>query len=105
RAALAISDYQAVDRDFAFVVDDAVEAETILRAARGAEKKLIEAASVFDVFSGEKAAAQMGVGKKSVAISVRLQPVAGTLTDEEIEAACAKVVAGVTKATGATLRA
>ena len=104
RAALDISDYQAVDRDFAFVVDADVEAEAILRAARGAEKKLIESASVFDVFAGEKAEAQMGAGKKSVAITVRLQPTGGTLTDKEIEAVASKVVAGVAKATGGALR-
>ncbi|MEO0359725.1 MAG: phenylalanine--tRNA ligase subunit beta [Pseudomonadota bacterium] len=104
RPALAVSDFQAVERDFAFVVGDEVEAEAILRAARAADKKLIEAASVFDVFAGAKAAAQMGEGKKSVAITVRMQPTAGTLTDEEIEAVAAKIVAGVEKATGGALR-
>ena len=99
-----ISDYQAVERDFAFVVDADVEADAILKAARGAEKKLIEAASVFDIFAGERAEAQMGAGKKSVAISIRLQPKSSTLTDEEIEAVGAKVIAGVAKATGGVLR-
>ena len=105
RPALAISDYQAVERDFAFVVDADVEAETILRAARGADKALIEAVSVFDVFAGQRAEAQMGAGKKSVAFSVRLQPKSGTLTDEEIESVAAKVVAAVAKASGGELRA
>lgn len=104
RPALDASKFQAVDRDFAFVVDAGVEAETILKAARSAEKKLIETATVFDVFGGAKAEAQMGEGKKSVAITVRLQPKGGTLTDEEIEAVAAKVVANVTKATGGALR-
>lgn len=104
RPALDISDFQAVERDFAFVVDGDVEAEAILRAARGAEKTLIEQVSVFDVFAGQKAEAQMGAGKKSVAVSVRLQPKTGTLTDEEIDAVSSKVVEAVAKATGATLR-
>ncbi|QIE55728.1 phenylalanine--tRNA ligase subunit beta [Pikeienuella piscinae] len=104
RPALALSAYQAVERDFAFVVDARTEAETILRAARAADKALIEEASVFDVFDGPKAEAQMGEGRKSVAISVRLQPTKGTLTDEEIEAVAARVVAGVEKATGGALR-
>ncbi|MGB0507001.1 MAG: phenylalanine--tRNA ligase subunit beta [Pikeienuella sp.] len=104
RPALNASKFQAVERDFAFVVDADVEAEKILKAAKGAEKKLIEAASVFDVFSGAKAEAQMGEGKKSVAITIRLQPKGGTLTDEEIEAVAAKVVANVGKATGGALR-
>ena len=70
------------------------------KAARGAEKKLIDGAVIFDVFSGAKAEAQMGEGNKSVAITVRLQPAAGTLTDEEIEAVSARVIAAVKKATG-----
>ncbi len=104
RPALEASDFQAVERDFAFVVDADVEAEAILRAARGAEKALIEQVSIFDVFVGKQAEAQMGAGKKSVAVSVRLQPKTGTLTDEEIEAVSARVVDAVAKATGGALR-
>ena len=105
RPPLDASDFQAVERDFAFVVDAEVEAETLLRAARGAEKALIESASVFDVFDGPRAAQALGEGRKSLALSVRLQPRKGTLTDEEIEAVAAKVVAAVEKASGGTLRA
>ena len=104
RPALEVSDLQAVERDFAFVLDARVEAETLLRAARSADKTLIESAAVFDVFDGPKAAAALGEGRKSVAISVRLQPRRQTLTDEEIDAVAAKVVAAVEKATGGTLR-
>ncbi|MEM7507363.1 MAG: phenylalanine--tRNA ligase subunit beta [Pseudomonadota bacterium] len=104
RPALARHDLQAVDRDFAFVVDQATEAETILRAARGADKKLIAGARVFDIFTGEKAAAQFGEGQKSIAITLHLQPTEATLTDEEIEALSTKVVAAVEKATGGHLR-
>jgi len=104
RPALRVSDYQAVERDFAFVVDSDIPADSILRAAKGADKQLVDAVSVFDVFEGEKAEAQMGAGKKSVAIAVRLQPTEGTLTDKQIEAAADKVVAQVMKATGGTLR-
>jgi len=105
RPALVVSDFQAVERDFAFVVDERVEAEAVLRAARGADRKLIERASVFDVFSGGKAVEQFGEGRKSIAISVRLQPTAGTLTEAEIEAVVERVVAAVAKATGGILRA
>jgi phenylalanyl-tRNA synthetase beta chain len=105
RPALQASDLPAVERDFAFVVDERIEAEAILRAARGAEKRLIEGASVFDVFAGPRAAEQFGPGKKSVAISVRLQPVERTLTEAEIEAVSHRIVAAVEKATGGTLRA
>lgn len=105
RPALKLSDYQAVERDFAFVVDAKVEAITALNAAQGADKALIESVRVFDEFAGAKAEAQMGAGRKSIALTVRLQPTAGTLTEAEIEAVAAKVVEKVAKATGGTLRA
>jgi phenylalanyl-tRNA synthetase beta chain len=104
RPALEISDLQAVERDFAFVVDKGVEALTILNAAQGADKTLIERVAVFDQFAGEKAEAQIGAGKKSIAISVRLQPRGKTLTDEDIEAVGAKIIEKVAKATGGSLR-
>ncbi|MEE9387541.1 MAG: phenylalanine--tRNA ligase subunit beta [Paracoccaceae bacterium] len=104
RAALKVNDLQAVERDFAFVVDAGVEALTLVNAAAGADKALIAAVSVFDEFKGMKAEAQMGDGKKSLAISVRLQPMDATLTDKDIEAVSAKIVAGVAKATGGVLR-
>jgi phenylalanyl-tRNA synthetase beta chain len=104
RPALAISDLQPVERDFAFVLDDRVEAETVLKAARAADKALIEQVSVFDVFAGQGAAAQLGPGKKSLAIAVRLQPTAATLTEAEIEGVSDRVVASVVKATGGALR-
>ena len=105
RPALVLSDLQAVDRDFAFVVDESVEALTLVNAAIGADKTLIDSVRVFDQFTGEKAQAQMGAGKKSLAITVRLQPTDKTLTEKDIEAVSAKIVEKVAKATGGTLRA
>lgn len=104
RPALAISDLQAVERDFAFVVDAGVEGLTAVNAALGADKALIDSVRIFDQFTGEKAEAQMGAGKKSIALTVRLQPTGKTLTEAEIEAVSAKVIEKVTKATGGTLR-
>ncbi len=104
RPALAISDLQAVDRDFAFVVDAKVEALTAVNAALGADKVLIESVRVFDQFTGDKAEAQMGQGRKSIALTVRLQPVTATLTEAEIEAVSAKIIEKVAKATGGSLR-
>jgi phenylalanyl-tRNA synthetase beta chain len=104
RPALVVSDLPAVERDFAFVLDARVEAEAVVRAARAADKALIAEVAVFDVFDGPKAEAALGAGKKSLAIAVRLQPTERTLTEPEIEAVSARVVAGVAKATGGTLR-
>ncbi|GLQ05383.1 phenylalanine--tRNA ligase subunit beta [Sneathiella chinensis] len=100
KSPLQVSDYQAVERDFAFLMDQDVPAEKILRAARGADKKLIADATIFDIYEGDKVEA----GKKSVALSVRLEPQDKTLTDEEIDAVSAKVVMNVEKTSGGTLR-
>ena len=104
RPALKLSDLQAVERDFAFVVDAGVEALTLVNAAQGADKTLIETVRVFDQFAGPAAEAQMGPGKKSIALAIRLQPADKTLTDPEIEAVSARVIEKVMKATGGTLR-
>jgi phenylalanyl-tRNA synthetase beta chain len=104
RPALKLSDLQAVERDFAFIVDARVEASVLVNAALGADKALIESVRAFDQFVGEKAEAQMGAGKKSIAITARLQPVDSTLTDAEIEAISAKIIEKVMKASGGTLR-
>jgi len=90
-----------VTRDFAFVVDRAVKAADIVRAAQNVDRKLITSVSVFDIYEGQGIEA----GKKSVAIAVTIQPREKTLTDQEIDAVAAKVVAEVTKKTGGTLRA
>ncbi|MBQ0752501.1 MAG: phenylalanine--tRNA ligase subunit beta [Roseovarius sp.] len=100
RGALDISDLQAVERDFAFVVDAQTEALTLINAAAGADKALIEDVRVFDAFSG----GSLGEGKKSLALTVRLQPRDKTLTEAEIEAVSAKIIEKVTKATGGVLR-
>lgn len=100
KGALTISDLQAVERDFAFVVDADVEALTLVNAAAGADKALIHDVRVFDEFIGDS----LGEGKKSLAITVRLQPKDATLKDADIEAVGAKVIEKVIKATGGVLR-
>lgn len=100
RAALQLRDLQAVDRDFAFVVDADVEALKLVNAAASADKALIESVRVFDEFIG----GSVGDGKKSVALTVRLQPSDKTLKEADIEAVTNKIVAKVSKATGGALR-
>jgi phenylalanyl-tRNA synthetase beta chain len=92
--------FQPVRRDFAFIVDGTVPADSVVRAARGAERALITGVVLFDVYEGDR----MAEGKKSLGVEVTFQPRERTLTDAEIEVACQKVVAAVAKATGATLR-
>ncbi len=100
KGALELRDLQAVERDFAFVVDAEVEALNLVNAAAGADKALIEGVRVFDEFIG----GSLGEGKKSIAVTVRLQPTDKTLKEADIEAVAAKIVEKVGKATGGTLR-
>jgi len=100
RPLLKASALQPLERDFAFVLDATVPAEQVLRAARNADKGLICDVTVFDLYEGS----HLPAGKKSLAISVTLQPTDRTLTDEDIEAVSAKVVQAVIKASGGELR-
>ena len=100
RPMLTLSAFQPIERDFAFVVAADVEAAKVVQAARGAEKTLIDDVRVFDVFEGQA----LGEGKKSLAITVVLQPTESTLTDEEIEGISTSIVQAVEKATGGMLR-
>jgi phenylalanyl-tRNA synthetase beta chain len=97
---IELSAFQPVSRDFAFIVDRTVKAGDILRAAQGVDKKLITAVTVFDVYEGKG----VDEAKKSVAIAVVIQPRDKTMTDQEIEAVAAKIVAEVNKKTGGVLR-
>ena len=98
-AALELPTLQPVLRDFAFVVSRETPAEAVLRAARMADRALIAGVALFDVYEGENVAA----GQKSLGVEVTFQPRAA-MTESEIAAASARVVAAVAKATGATLR-
>ena len=82
------------------MVDAAVKAADLVRAAQNVDKKLITGVTVFDVYEGKG----IDPGKNSLAVAVTIQPRDKTMTDEEIEALAGKIVAEVTKRTGGTLR-
>ncbi len=100
KGAMDKSDLLPLARDFAFVVDAALPAETLVRAAKGADKALIADVNLFDVYAGK------GVedGKKSLAIEVIIQPREATLTDAQIETLSKTIITKVEKATGGVLR-
>lgn len=100
RELLKPSPFQPVSRDFAFIVDQSVEAEKLVRAVKGVDKTLITHVEIFDVYAGKG----VDPGKKSIALAVTLQPVEKTLTDEEINALSAKIIESVIKQTGGSLR-
>lgn len=97
---LILPPFQPLRRDFAFIVDEKVEAEQIVRAAAGADKNLITAVDVFDVYAGKG----IDPGKKSVAINVTIQPREKTMTDAEIEDIAGKITGAVAAKTDGTLR-
>jgi phenylalanyl-tRNA synthetase beta chain len=97
---LSLSAFQAVRRDFAFVVDSNVPAVTLVRAAQGADKQLITGVNVFDLFEGPS----LGEGKKSIAIEITIQPRDRTLTDEDLDKIAKSVIANVEKSSGGVLR-
>ncbi len=97
---LALSDFQPLTRDFAFIVDKTVAAGDMAKTAQNADRALIAETSVFDIYEG----AGVEPGKKSVALAVTLQPVEKTLTEAEIEAVAAKIVAEMAKRYKAALR-
>jgi phenylalanyl-tRNA synthetase beta chain len=100
RPVLELVPFQPVSRDFAFIVDRSIKSGDLVRAAAGVDKKLITNVTLFDVYEGKG----IDDGKKSVAIAVTVQPREKTLTDQEIDAIGAKIVAEVTKKTGGVLR-
>jgi phenylalanyl-tRNA synthetase beta chain len=100
RPPLELPVFQPIERDFAFVVDRDLAAETLLRAARGVDRRLVSEIRLFDVYEG----AGLPEGKKSLAITVVLQPREHTLTDAEIEGFSKRLVAVVEKATVGRLR-
>ncbi len=100
RPALKVSDLPVVERDFAFILDRGVHAQDLIAAVRGADNDLIESVSVFDVYEGPG----IPEGKKSLAVSVRLQPREKTLTDSEIEAVSAQIISATDNRLGAKLR-
>ncbi|WP_097092579.1 phenylalanine--tRNA ligase subunit beta [Novosphingobium sp. Chol11] len=99
RAPYAPPALQAVKRDFAFVVDEAVEADALVRAVKGADKKAIVDARLFDVFVGPG----VDEGRKSLAIEVTLQPGEKSFSQDELDAISAAVVKAAEKL-GGTLR-
>ena len=100
KAALKLSDYQAVERDFAFIVDEKVTAGDMMKFIASADKQLITEVAIFDVYAGK------GVepGKKSVAIKVTLQSFERTLSEQDITTVSNAIVSAASKGFGGVLR-
>lgn len=95
-----ISDLQKITRDFAFIVDENITCQEIIKAVKSAEKNLLKKAEIFDIYVGKN----IDPGKKSIGVSITLLPKEKNLEMSDIEAISNKVIENVTKATGAVLR-
>jgi phenylalanyl-tRNA synthetase beta chain len=100
KSAPVLPSFQPLRRDFAFLMPETMAAETVLKAAKAADRKLIANVTLFDRYSGQN----LPAGQISLAIAVTLQPVEKSLTEAEIDAVSAKIIAAVQKATGGELR-
>jgi phenylalanyl-tRNA synthetase beta chain len=95
-----LTSFPPVRQDLAVIVAEDVAAEDVLRAVRGAGGKLLDGVRVFDVYRG----AQVGEGRKSLALALTFQAPDRTLSDEDVAPVRDKVVAALAKHVGGELR-
>ncbi len=94
------SDYQKSERDFAFVVDKIFKIGALEKIIREVDETLIQSVTTFDVYQGDN----IPKDKKSVAISVTLQAIDKTLTENDLEQISKRIIDTVSEKTGATIR-
>ncbi len=93
--------FPAVTMDVAFVVDEEVTHEQLLRCITSAGGKLLDTAQLFDVYRDEE---RLGAGKKSMAYALEYRAADRTLTTEEVDKQHARLIKKVCGATGAEVR-
>ena len=79
RIQAVLTDLMPVRRDFAFVLDTLVPAEKLIKAVEKADSR-IAGVDVFDCYQGQ----HVEQGKKSLALSVVLQPIEKTLDENDL---------------------
>ncbi|MCH7343936.1 phenylalanine--tRNA ligase subunit beta [Pelomonas sp. CA6] len=100
----AVPRQQAVQRDLALIVGEAVTHDALMQAIADSGESLVRSARLFDVFKPAQPTAEMPAGERSMAVRLELRDDENTLTDERIEQAVAKVVASLGERLGARLR-
>ena len=96
----APSIYQAISRDFSFILDEKIEAQDIIRTIKATNKDLIVSIDIFDIYQSDK----LGVDKKSVTINVVLQACDHTFTEVEIDLISNKIINEVNNKFGGVIR-
>lgn len=95
-----LSPFPLVKRDFSFILDEKVEAQTLLKAVLKVDKNLIQSVQIFDVYKGPN----LPEGQKSITFEVSLQSMTETLKEETIQEISQKIISSVENATKGTLR-
>lgn len=95
-----LSALQPVSRDFAFIVAEEVEAQTLIDAVRRAARDVVDSVSIFDVYQGKG----IEQGYKSIALNVRLQPREATFGEAELSKIADQIIATIAKNCGGVLR-
>ena len=94
------SDFQSVERDFAFIVSQNIEAKTLINLAFKADEKLVKNVEIFDVFENES----IGSDNKSLAIKVTMQASDRTLYENEIQDVSKKIIDIIQQKTAGIVR-
>lgn len=100
RGRFHLSDLMSVSRDFAFVVDEEINADKLIKVIKNIDQKIISEVKLFDVYRGKN----IDSNKKSIAVEVKMQPEKLTFTDQEIDAISSKIIKEVSNSLGAVLR-
>ncbi len=95
-----VSDFQKSERDFAFIVDKKITVQDLVSVISNIDKNLISNVKVFDVYEGDN----IPENKKSIAISVTIQSLEKTLTDNDLEKINKLIIETVENKTGAKIR-
>ena len=97
---LKIDTLQQVTREFAFVVDEEIDAEKLVQISKSINKNLIKDVLIYDVYQGNK----IPINKKSIAIKVIIQPLNETLTDIDLEKISSDLIIAIEKKVSGFLR-
>lgn len=95
-----LSRFPSVRRDLAFLVDENLTVETILKTMEEAKEGFVRELALFDLYQGQGVPA----GQKSLAFRVVMQDTERTLTEPEVEAAVMQIAESVISRHGAKLR-
>lgn len=100
KIALELSSFQMTGRDFAFILDNNVQAQDVVKIAKNIDKNLVQEVTIFDLYQGDK----LPIGKKSLALNLKLQSKDRTLKDDEIDIISTNLIREIKDKLGGQIR-